>query len=200
MTPPSDLDRLLATIDGALADEELSDGMRWSPTPEDAADPHLLAYDGQDVPLPPQHYERVDRPIMVDRPIIATLPGRYRPALSALAFVPVPPQVLIVLEPMQPPRTTAEQLWTAITEALRPLIEEVGRAIRAIGDALCPAPAPPPPRPGPDDPRARALWAHAARTTGPPRIGPERRPGPRRGPAPTVAVVAPPRARQLVRR
>jgi hypothetical protein len=49
-------DAILASIDGALADEGLRDGMRWSPEPEkviDAPEP----FDGSLVWQPPQSYE-----------------------------------------------------------------------------------------------------------------------------------------------
>lgn len=54
-----DLDAVLASIDGALADAEFPDAMRWSPEPatvDDAPEP----YDGDLVWQPPQRYEEVD--------------------------------------------------------------------------------------------------------------------------------------------
>lgn len=56
-----DLDAVLSSIDGALADAEFPDAMRWSPEPEtvdDAPEP----FDGETVWQPPQQYEEVDRP------------------------------------------------------------------------------------------------------------------------------------------
>jgi hypothetical protein len=65
-----DLDAVLASIDGALADDEFPDAMRWSPEPEtvDAPEP----YDGDLVWQPEQRYEQAG-------PIL-TLPAGYRPA------------------------------------------------------------------------------------------------------------------------
>jgi hypothetical protein len=51
-------DAVLASIDGALADAELPDAMRWSPEPEKAQDTGPLEFDGEVVPQPPQRYER----------------------------------------------------------------------------------------------------------------------------------------------
>lgn len=57
-----DLDAVLASIDGALADEAMPDGMRWSPAPEKVTDAAVNLYDGECVPIPPQAYERARRP------------------------------------------------------------------------------------------------------------------------------------------
>jgi hypothetical protein len=51
-------DAVLASIDGALMDPEIPDGMRWSPEPEHVSDPDAMPYDGEVVPQPHQHYER----------------------------------------------------------------------------------------------------------------------------------------------
>jgi hypothetical protein len=51
------LDAVLASIDGALMDPEVPDGMRWSPAPEHVSDPAAVPYDGEFVPIPPQTYE-----------------------------------------------------------------------------------------------------------------------------------------------
>jgi hypothetical protein len=50
-------DAVLAAIDGALMDPEMPDGMRWSPEPEKVPTGGTLPYDGEVVPIPPQHYE-----------------------------------------------------------------------------------------------------------------------------------------------
>lgn len=56
MTRRDELDGVLSSIDGALADDDLPDAMRWSPEPEHVDAPH--PFDGDHVPLPPQQYER----------------------------------------------------------------------------------------------------------------------------------------------
>lgn len=50
-------DHILASIDGALADAELPDGMRWSPEPE-AVKGAPAPFDGTLVWQPPQRYEQ----------------------------------------------------------------------------------------------------------------------------------------------
>jgi hypothetical protein len=50
-------DAILASIDGALMDPEIPDGMRWSPAPERVCDPDAVPYDGAIVPIPHQTYE-----------------------------------------------------------------------------------------------------------------------------------------------
>lgn len=55
-------DAVLAAIDGALADVDLPDAMRWSPAPGQVYDAGWAVYDGECVPLPPQDYEQVEPP------------------------------------------------------------------------------------------------------------------------------------------
>lgn len=55
-----DLDGVLSAIEGALADDEWPDAMRWSPEPERVTDASLVPFDGEVVPLPPQRYEAGD--------------------------------------------------------------------------------------------------------------------------------------------
>jgi hypothetical protein len=52
-------DAVLASIDGALMDPEIPDGMRWSPQPEAVSDSDAMPYDGEIVPQPHQTYERL---------------------------------------------------------------------------------------------------------------------------------------------
>jgi hypothetical protein len=66
-------DAVLAAIDGALADEALPDGMRWSPEPEKVTDAAVNLYDGECVPIPPQAYEQPE-----DFPLIPTRRGGIR--------------------------------------------------------------------------------------------------------------------------
>jgi hypothetical protein len=54
-----DLNPILAAIDGALADDEFPDAMRWSPEP-DTVDDAPAAFDGSLVWQPLQRYEPVD--------------------------------------------------------------------------------------------------------------------------------------------
>lgn len=71
---------VLAAIDGALADAELPDAMRWSPDPAKAAAPH--PYDGSHVPLPPQRYERPWEPPRMRRTVEPVYHSQA-PALAA---------------------------------------------------------------------------------------------------------------------
>lgn len=89
----SDTDAVLAAIDGALADPELPDGMRWSPEPEQAADPAALAFDGETVPQPPQAYERaaLDRALHSEDPWARIERVRVAPGRALIDGVLYPP-------------------------------------------------------------------------------------------------------------
>jgi hypothetical protein len=58
VTRDDELRHVLDSIDGALADTDMPDAMRWSPEPEQVTDAGDLPFDGRIVPQPPQHYER----------------------------------------------------------------------------------------------------------------------------------------------
>jgi hypothetical protein len=65
-------------------------------------------------------------------------------------------------------RADLEAAFTAIAEALRPAVEAVGEAFRAIGGALVPL-AEQIEQQAPTDPHGRALWLRQHRNTGPAR-------------------------------
>jgi hypothetical protein len=70
-------DHLLAAIDGALADAELPDGMRWSPEPETVKGAPA-PFDGTLVWQPPQRYEQAPAdPPPFERPACDAPPARY---------------------------------------------------------------------------------------------------------------------------
>jgi hypothetical protein len=62
MSRDDDLQAMLDSIDGALADAEFPDAMRWSPDPAGVTDAGPVAYDGELVPQPPQSYELAHPP------------------------------------------------------------------------------------------------------------------------------------------
>lgn len=100
-------DHVLAAIDGALADDELRDGMRWSPEPAEVTDAYPMPYDGTFVPIPPQHYEDEGLPVAAFGQAFERIAEALRPLFDAIAtagqqFVDALPGLL---RPRAPPRT-----------------------------------------------------------------------------------------------
>jgi hypothetical protein len=166
VTRRDDLDAVLAGIDGALADPELPDGMRWSPDPEQATATGV-PFDGEVVPLPPQRYEAPDR----DRcglPAFPVLPASQLAVRAAaehevnLARM----REALIVSPEQLDHLAAA--WRAVAERIGQTVAEVAEQLAPVRDRLVDAglvPAPPP-----ADPYERALWARQRRGAGPVRM------------------------------
>lgn len=189
-----DLDAVLASIDGALADEAMPDGMRWSPAPEKVTDAAVNLYDGECVPIPPQRHEQIggfpviparlpaDRPrlapyLLVEEHGPGTVTGR-RATAEDFAHVTVR-------------RATAEDIAhlfepaiAAAVDAFRPFAAAVMEAARAFDEAsrsLVPAPPAAWTAAATEEQRRDAALAHRrALGSGPSRPGPERSHAPRR--------------------
>jgi hypothetical protein len=190
-----DLDSTLAAIDGALADAEFPDAMRWSPEPEtiDAPEP----YDGELVWQPPQRYDPVrDTALMrmIDQQVVRSIQPVV--VLSTPSPVQAVSRVIarsqrrgptadlalfdetFLVDPAHREEVRAWQReeaqrivrslgewFTDVAEAFSSVAEQVGKAVAAI--RLTPDA---PPRPLREtDPRAYALQLRQARDTGPDR-------------------------------
>lgn len=96
-------DAVLASIDGALADAEFPDAMRWSPEPE-TVDDAPVPYDGDLVWQPPQRYEPGDWVREYDRdhpiPWMTTRRGGIRYGQT--------PDLVIVDDPIEFPTRVVE--------------------------------------------------------------------------------------------
>lgn len=237
--PDPRTDAILASIDGALADDDLRDGMRWSPQPEqvtDAPEP----FDGSLVWQPPQMYEDTPRaPQSHAQPPGTRLPPGASMLLAQLradraellaeranliaggvhpsALVePLDPdgfeieepetievarldgtvQVievgerdsgLVVVAHLEPGQVgeMVDRILDALVQAIRPIIAEIGQTFERVGTVLRDAGLIPKPRPllDLDSEEARRTFAleyRRALSTGPPPLGPERSPRPRR--------------------
>jgi hypothetical protein len=150
-----DLEAVLASIDGALADAEFPDAMRWSPEPEQVEDLPVLRFDGRIVPQPPQRYEAVPEAWAV------LVRGGSPAALRILGELDDPAVQAAI-------RFSFEETVRRLTETLRPVFERIGRFTQELARIastyqqarLLPA-APP------ADPRECALHAARHRGTGP---------------------------------
>lgn len=173
-----DLDAVLASIDGALADDELPDAMRWSPEPGTVEqDPRLLRFDGSIVPQPPQEYEEllVLRPLTMSEANAWALRAERSPAEHEEAL------------------RQLRELFAPAAEAIAGLVDAFGRiaadaglrfseVIEAIGKATSATEhlsIPPPLRLRTEDPKGYALALRQSRGTGPDRQV-QHRPRPRR--------------------
>jgi len=169
VTRRADLDGVLAAIDGALADDELPDGMRWAPDPG-AVEPDGAAIYAEDTAWLPR--DRLGLPAF---PVLPVHPVAVRVALDHEAHLAHLREVL----------TVTPEARARLGDLMRDLGLAVEHAARQIGEALT-ALAPVRgqlvdagvlPDPGPADPRARALWLRQHRGTGPVRMAQhERRP------------------------
>jgi hypothetical protein len=99
-------DAVLASIDGALADEELPDAMRWSPQPEKVTDAGWATFDGDCVPLPPQRYEPalpvIPARLSAGRPRFLT----FEESQAAGPYVPAEPPPDQWISPLAGPRVS----------------------------------------------------------------------------------------------
>lgn len=190
------VDDVLAAIDGALADPEIPDGMRWSPDPAAVpGDPWADRFDGDVVPQPAQRYEDPD-----PRPLLSADCGRMRhegcdghagrclcschdrPRLSGGGVLALGPGRLYLAGPLTaPPRPTPELLeritaagrgfgefTRALVEAARPAFDQLALQLGELRAA-----------PREKDPRAYALELRRTRGTGPDRQR-QHQPRPRR--------------------
>jgi hypothetical protein len=146
------LDGILSAIDGALADAEFPDAMRWSPEPVTAVAP--APFDGELVWQPPQRYEhvdmdltrRIDEAFLVDPAHRAEVRAHQRQEAQRIA------------------RSIGEWMTDA-AEAFVSIGEAIGKAIASLVPS-----APPPARSLREtDPMAYALQLRQARGTGPDR-------------------------------
>lgn len=189
-----DLDAVLAGIDGALADADLPDAMRWAPDPAGVTDAGPAPYDGSIVPQPPQQYESTELVeaartwppapavvrvhLVIDDDALTLARAGGIGLLRQRVAHRYDEELLIVevdRERAEVALAAAAELWQRVIEGLRPAVEAIGKAMGDAaaslrGSALLPE------RP-PVDPRARALWARDNRSTGPVRMAQhERRP------------------------
>jgi hypothetical protein len=162
----SDLDAVLASIDGALADDDLPDAMRWTPNPEtvnDAGDP----YTEDSAPL-------LLRPLTMPEAVAWSFRAEqsredYAQALADLraVFEPAAEAVAGLVE-------TFGKIAADAGLRFSELVEAIGKAARDPWQ-----PIPPPRRLRTEDPRGYALALRQARSTGPDRQV-QHRPRPRR--------------------
>lgn len=162
-----DLDAVLASIDGALADDDLPDAMRWSPKPERV----------EDAGAP---YAEDPRPVLLLRPL--SLPEATRLAVQAEQSREEYEANLQALRELFAP---AAEAMAALVESFRSIAAESGLRFAELVDAIGKlganphAPIPPPRRLRDEDPRAYALALRQSRGTGPDRQV-QHRPRPRR--------------------
>ncbi len=197
-----DLDAVLASIDGALADDELPDAMRWSPEPERVEDAGAPYAEDRGFPVIPTRRGGVrftvpegwtpprglaPSVVIVDDPIVwrpLSLPEATRLALQAERSREEYERNLQALRELFAP--AAEQLGRLV-ESLRQIAAESGLRFAELVDAIGKlganphAPIPPPRRLRDEDPRAYALALRQSRWTGPDRQV-QHRPRPRRVP------------------
>lgn len=179
-----DLDAVLASIDGALADGELPDAMRWTPDPETVevtGDPYT---EDEDDPLGSPILRFVTRERMRERIVLRplTMPEAIGYALraeqSAEEYERSLERLRAVFEP-------AAEAVASLVEAFGKIAADAGLRFSELVDALGKVtrdpsqPIPPPRRLRGEDPRAYALALRQARSTGPDRQV-QHRPRPRR--------------------
>lgn len=165
---------VLRAIDGALADEDLPDAMRWSPDPGSVTDASdcIYAEDRTAFPVIPAR-------LPASRPRFATFPPGLEVHTEERAG-----EILLVIAPDE---ATARRLFEQMSDLARQVGEsfrEVATAMAGVMDSMRPAleRAGLLEDPGPDrvaQPFERALWAKARQGTGPDRQV-QHRPRPRR--------------------
>jgi len=199
---------VLDAIDGALADDEFPDAMRWSPAPE-TVDDAPAPFDGSLVWQPPQRYEsEVAAAVPFSHQLHCSIVHEYLDrtpscqcgALDRAALTYVgsrrPPDRLSFAPAGTPPAAVAE--WTEIGHlvdevAFMPwqvglLAEVFGEQFPAVGGFLSrlftvsaeALAQPAADAPHAEDPRARALRLRQHRTTGPRRPSGQQARPPRR--------------------
>jgi hypothetical protein len=162
----SDLDAVFASIEGALADDALPDGMRWAPGPETVTD---AGY-----PYTEDPYTPVLRPL--------TIRGAYEWTLRAEQSREDYERALTGLREAS---TAAAEAIAGLVDAFGKIAAEGGLRFSELVDALSKAsrdpwqPILPPRRLRGEDPRAYALALRQARGTGPDRQV-QHRPRPRK--------------------
>lgn len=179
-----DLDAILASIDGALADADLPDAMRWTPTPgtvDDAGDPYT---EDRHSPL-----------ILTGRPQLMPGAPAYMQPVRELTL----PEVMRLAVQAEQARNDYEQALANVRAVFAPAAEALARMVEAFGKIAADAglrfselvdmlgkaardswqPILPPRRLRDEDPRAYALALRQARSTGPDRQV-QHRPRPRR--------------------
>jgi hypothetical protein len=176
-----DLDAVLASIDGALADEAMPDGMRWSPAPEKVTDAAVNLYDGECVPIPPQRHEQIG-----GFPVIPARLPTDRPRLAPYLLVEEhgPGTVTVRRAAPEDIAHLFEGFVAAAVEAFRPLAALVIDATRAFSEAGVRLADDPPAAwraAATEEQRRDAALAHRrALGSGPARPGPEQSHAPRR--------------------
>jgi hypothetical protein len=199
MTGREELDGVLSAIDGALADAEFPDAMRWSPEPETVDAP--APFDGELVWQPPQRYERIESDLArrldegVRRSVVDTWTAvsasdplgdllRARSAVLRRAERRGPTADLLIfdevflVDPVHRAEVRARQQQEAqrIVRSIGEWMADAAEAFAAMGEAigkalasLVPPAAPPPRSLRETDPRAYALQLRRTRGTGPDR-------------------------------
>jgi hypothetical protein len=157
--------QILASIDGALADTDLPDAMRWSPTPHEAKSSPLV-FDGESAWQPPQRYEQAGSVTDVTRPPrlsggCVTLhhtdcddPARCLCSCHDRPRLPLPGE------------NHLHAVFTVSPEATARLMESIGQVVSdfagsATADPQCSDPSGPP-APGGTDERRADMHIHRA--------------------------------------
>lgn len=126
MTVPNRTDAVLASIDGALADEQWPDAMRWSADPASVTDASGYAYGSEDDAPSPWR----------------TFLEEYDPQAAAVAFarVDVPdPRLCAVVGPAMTRVRTVHEDDGSLTLILEPDTERLEAAFRGFAEAVRPA-------------------------------------------------------------